>query len=491
MKDLLKNTLGILFLLMYVSACAPKEHPDLVRITVMNNGSDASVIRVMTSNTFSLETSTLAEGKPDSAGTVTLEFPLSEATMASIETGESITWDKRTPLYLAPGYDLEITLNASGRIARCRGEGSEPNNYLANVNELSRSIVWAGGKHINELDSASFFHQLDSLTNTLQNFHHHYTDTVELAPDIADLFSRRDAVTVLALKQNYVWNAGAKNGFKDRKRIEALVTEISFDSMLLNHGMSEYGTLLHMNMHMQFFIPSRNVVPEDPFSEPPAPEFAVDAKIENGKFSPGLKPFLKAKNIDHWLASEGITPPVDSLYKQFIRQYSNSAYLAPLKKRYDMWLAIAPGQPAPEFSGKTMDGKTISLSDLKGKIVYVDVWATWCGPCVAEMPYMRELQDRFSKKQEVAFVLISVNDREEAWKKKVLGDMKGLGTYSIREPEQTGRSLIMKAYQIWGIPRYILIDQAGKIVNVLAERPSSGDVIATEINRLLDKKEEG
>lgn len=69
--------------------------------------------------------------------------------------------------------------------------------------------------------------------------------------------------------------------------------------------------------------------------------------------------------------------------------------------------------------------------------------------------------------------------------------MKGLGTCSIREQEQNGGSPIMKAYQIWGIPRYILIDQAGKIVDVDAERPSSGDVIAAEISRLLGKKEEG
>lgn len=491
MKGLLKNSSKILFLLIYVSACIPKEHPDSVRITVTNRGSDAPVIRVMITNGFNFETSTLAEGKPDSTGRVTLEFPLSDATLATIETGERVTWDKRTPLYLAPGYDLEIILNASGRIVHCEGEGSEANNYLAKVNELSRPMVWADGKHITERDSASFFHQLELLDQQLEDFHHHYVDTVELAVEVANLLSKRNTVSMLSLKQAYELNAGARNGFKNRKKLEAIVDEIPFDSMLLSFGISEYAGLLHVDTYFRFFNPSRSALREDPFSEAPASEFAVDTRIENGEFSPALKQYLKAKNIDHWLVNEGITPPVDSLYGRFIKQYPNSPYLVPLQKRYDVWLAIAPGQPAPDFSGNTPDGKKISLSDLKGKIVYVDVWATWCGPCVAEMPHMRKLQDRFSKNEEVAFVLISVDEKEEAWKNKIAGDMQGLGTYSIREQKQDGGSPFQKVYQISGIPRYILIDQAGKIVAAEAKRPSSGDVIAAEINKLLNRKEEG
>ncbi|MBT1698735.1 TlpA family protein disulfide reductase [Fulvivirgaceae bacterium PWU4] len=458
---------------------------------ITNTGSDASVVRIMITNSFSFETSTLAEGKPDSAGRVTFEFPLSEATLATIETGVSVAEDKRIPIYLAPGYDLEITLNASGLIAHCEGKGSEPNNYLAKVNDLIRTIVWAGGKHINKRDSASFFHQLDSLDLQLRDFHHHYIDTVDLAIEIADLLSKRNTVSVLYLKQNYEWNAGARNGFKNRKRIEAIMDEIPFDSTLLSYRVLEYATMLHMNMVLKFHVSPRKASQEEPFSEAPAPEFAIDTKIENGEFSPELKTFLKAKNIAFWLTAKGITPPVDSLYREFKKRYPNSSYLPSLNKRFDMWFAIAPGQPAPDFSGNTPDGKKISLSDLKGKIVYVDVWATWCGPCVAEMPHMRKLQDRFSKNEDVAFVLISVDEKEEAWKKKIAGDMKGLGTYSIREQKQDGGSPFQKVYQISGIPRYILIDQAGKIVAAEAERPSSGDVIAAEINKLLNKKQEG
>ena len=65
---------------------------------------------------------------------------------------------------------------------------------------------------------------------------------------------------------------------------------------------------------------------------------------------------------------------------------------------------------APDFSGRTLEGKLISLKDFKGKVVYVDVWATWCGPCVEEIPYAKKLQGTFQE-DKVIFLNVSV-DRE-------------------------------------------------------------------------------
>ncbi len=96
-------------------------------------------------------------------------------------------------------------------------------------------------------------------------------------------------------------------------------------------------------------------------------------KIKESQKNKAIEEFLLAKNIDFWLAEKGITPAIDSIYDGFKREYQNSEYLTPLEKKYSEFFAISSGQPAPEITGVTISGDTITLSSLKGKVVYVDV----------------------------------------------------------------------------------------------------------------------
>jgi thiol-disulfide isomerase/thioredoxin len=69
-------------------------------------------------------------------------------------------------------------------------------------------------------------------------------------------------------------------------------------------------------------------------------------------------------------------------------------------------MAIPPGNKAPDFADTTPEGKLVSLHDLAGKVVYIDVWATWCGPCRKEIPYAKKLQKEFTGNSKIAFVNI-------------------------------------------------------------------------------------
>jgi len=128
------------------------------------------------------------------------------------------------------------------------------------------------------------------------------------------------------------------------------------------------------------------------------------------------------------------------------------------------------GDISPEFSYETVDGKMISLSDLKGKYVYIDVWATWCGPCIKQVPYLKKLEERYHDKN-VVFVSISV-DKEEVkatWKQMIID--KQLGGLQLFA-DKSFDSAFMDAYAVNSIPRFILIDPEGKIVDTEAPRPS-------------------
>ena len=98
---------------------------------------------------------------------------------------------------------------------------------------------------------------------------------------------------------------------------------------------------------------------------------------------------------------------------------------------------------------------------------------------------IKKLQKKFEDNDNVVFLYVSVDKNQEAWKKMLQEDLDFKGTHII-EIEGNGTS-IWESYQIWGIPRYMLIDEKGVIVNANAPLPSSGEV-AGEIEKLLPIK---
>jgi peroxiredoxin len=118
---------------------------------------------------------------------------------------------------------------------------------------------------------------------------------------------------------------------------------------------------------------------------------------------------------------------------------------------------------APDFMLRSMDGDSVRLSSLRGKVVVIDFWATWCGPCVAELPYLQKLHDRYRDDPDVRFLCISTDNdsgpvRPFIEKKKYT--MKVL--YSGRL-QPGARGSVETAYGIKSIPQTFLLDREGKI----------------------------
>jgi thiol-disulfide isomerase/thioredoxin len=133
---------------------------------------------------------------------------------------------------------------------------------------------------------------------------------------------------------------------------------------------------------------------------------------------------------------------------------------------------------------KDMDGKYFGLDDFKGKVVYIDFWASWCGPCRAEMPASKQLHEMFTEKQlkNLVFLYISIDATEDAWKNGV-SQIGMEGKLGISPGNWS--SEIVKFFQISSIPRYMLMDKKGNIVDMNAKRPSSGSLIYNDILKLL------
>ena len=188
---------------------------------------------------------------------------------------------------------------------------------------------------------------------------------------------------------------------------------------------------------------------------------AYEAKIVEAKAT--LQGFRdKVTNLDSVIIS------MDSRNDKSFFNYIASNY----ETNHANLVRFAKGKKSPVFKNyENYNGGKTSLSDLNGKYVYIDVWATWCNPCKAEIPYLKILEKDFHGKN-IEFVSISVDkpNAYENWKRMV--ETENLGGIQLYADNNFNSDFIVE-YGINAIPRFILIDPEGNIVDSNADRPSN------------------
>ncbi len=160
--------------------------------------------------------------------------------------------------------------------------------------------------------------------------------------------------------------------------------------------------------------------------------------------------------------------------KQFTMMYGQAAASAALV-----------GKASPTFNYENHKGGMTKLEDLRGKYVYIDTWATWCGPCIREMPAMKEVEKKYHGKN-VTFLGISIDAKKDHEKWKAMVDKKELGGVQVFA-DNDWNSQFVKDFAITSIPRFILLDPKGNVVDANAPRPSDPALIAM-LDGLLTKK---
>lgn len=176
--------------------------------------------------------------------------------------------------------------------------------------------------------------------------------------------------------------------------------------------------------------------------------------------------------------SEVDVTAVDSTVVDMVSK-SDEMLFTYIESNYQQMTKLVKGKTSPVFNNyENFKGGTTSLSDLKGKYVYLDIWATWCGPCKREIPHLKTLEKEFKGKN-IAFVSISVDNIDgkrgsrESWLQMV--ENENLGGIQLFADNDFSSQFI-RDYNINSIPRFILVDPDGNIVSADALRPSDPQI---------------
>lgn len=154
-------------------------------------------------------------------------------------------------------------------------------------------------------------------------------------------------------------------------------------------------------------------------------------------------------------------------YMELYGRYFVTSHQKALANKYAATIANSlPGSVAPNFTCPDIEGKMHSLTDYRGKVVLIDLWATWCAPCKGQIPYLQKLEEELQGR-DIVFVSISIDRNKKDWEKFLKNNkMTGIQLYAETD------SGVAESYKIEAIPRFIVVDKQGNIVSTTAPRPS-------------------
>lgn len=238
-----------------------------------------------------------------------------------------------------------------------------------------------------------------------------------------------------------------KNGYDLKMKLDTK----SFDESIVFEG---------TGAEVNNYIAKKAMVMEETFDFESL--FLLEENAFNQKVKAGTETFTNllnsSKNLDSlFVANE--EKDIAALEGQLQKMYKEKQGVLALN-----------GKASPKFVDyENYKGGSTSLDDLKGKYVYIDMWATWCGPCLAEIPSLKAVEKEFHGKN-IEFVSISVDQPNAYDKWRTMIEEKELGGMQLYAK---GDRDFSTAYNVTGIPRFILVDPKGDVVSADAPRPSN------------------
>ena len=193
------------------------------------------------------------------------------------------------------------------------------------------------------------------------------------------------------------------------------------------------------------------------------------------------------KKLRHPLTNSGCNDDFYAIRELIEKNVAESGLKEEILSLYDIYKPLMPGSKAPDTAFKDASGNIYTIGGFKGKVLVIDVWATWCKSCLMNMAKFMALKEEYKENPDVEFVTVSTDSEEvrESWlaaiEKFKMGSMLNL------TPCNSNGKIFTEEYRVSGVPRYIVIDRNGDIVSVFAPKPDDG--MKEMIERALVQKD--
>lgn len=373
--------------------------------------------------------------------------------------------------YVKPNANIHVTLNTQDfiRTIQFTGNHVKENNYLKDFflqkRDLGRKMSI---QHLAYLNEKEFIHLLDSIKNirlkllakhnkeqTLDK-HFTYLEKNRLFYEFASRMESYEAYRQYALQDSTF--KVSPTFYNYRKKVEFenenLIVVPSYHYYLESYYQKQANKIAEKDS-IDVYVSYLNL---------------VGKKVKNKRIKERLLYSYAIQNLKD-------TKNRNNFFTSYRTYAKDSAFVNDVSKRFKEINRLNPGQKAPNFNLPNIQGEHIKLSDFKGKYVYIDIWATWCAPCVMQMPYLDKLKEKY--KDDIVFIGISTDGFKGTWEKFLkVNHVKGIQLHA--GDDETFKAL----YKAQSVPKFLLINPEGKISTADAPKPSETETIEMLFDRI-------
>ena len=359
---------------------------------------------------------------------------------------------RRSVVYLEPGVDLHVTYDMAPTGLTASFEGKN-----ANKNEFINS------KKVELPKNGDFPKPEDEVLDLLDEYLHAGYKALD-AENFDKEFTEKDRIRIDYAIYGFLWQYATKKECSS-EIYDELRKHLRYDewlpqlSVYLNYMDGAAGVIANEGKGLDFRS---------------TPEYAINkARFAKENYTnPQTRDYTIFSAASIYMQQYG-TNGAEELKNIWSSTLADPEAIAVLDAIWDEQQKSGKGVMSPDFSMEDVNGKTYTLSDFKGKVLYIDLWATWCMPCRQEIPYFKKLAEDFQGSN-IVFVGMSVDKETDKLKWQNFVKDNGMTGVQLFAGD---KNAFINAFQVNAIPRFLLIDKEGRIVDANMTRPSDKQTV--------------